>query len=161
MARIHSDPEAGNVKSAFVQQYLPKGEVELEERVLEDSAGQVHSVQRNVTMWNHLAPSVYHRVDVQDTHTIRNGEQVVKSWKESKYEKAYRWAAGDARADDGQEWWSTYRYQLNEFVNKVRGSGGSGVWVDSDDSIKQMEAVDETYRKVGLKVRPTNGFELE
>ena len=103
MARIHSDPEAGNVKSAFVQQYLPKGEVELEERVLEDSAGQAHSVQRNVTMWNHLAPSIYHRVDVQDTHTIRDDEQVVKSWKESKYEKAYRWAAGDARADDEQE----------------------------------------------------------
>ncbi|KAJ5626437.1 dimeric dihydrodiol dehydrogenase [Penicillium herquei] len=138
----------------------PKCEVELEERAIEDTDGRVHSVKRNVTMWNHLAPSIYHRVDVEDTHTIRVGDRVVKSWKESKKEKAYKWPSGDVRANDEQEWWTSYRYQLNEFVNKVKGREGSGVWVDGGDSIRQMEAVDETYRKAGLRVRPSSDFEL-
>ncbi|KAJ5716717.1 dimeric dihydrodiol dehydrogenase [Penicillium malachiteum] len=138
----------------------PKCEVELEERVIEDTDGRVHGVKRNVTMWNHLAPSVYHRVDVEDTHTIRVGDRVVKSWKESKKEKAYKWPSCDIRANDEQEWWTSYRHQLNEFVNKVKGREGSGVWVDGDDSIRQMEAVDETYRKAGLLVRPSSVFKL-
>ncbi|KAJ5355382.1 dimeric dihydrodiol dehydrogenase [Penicillium cataractarum] len=138
----------------------PKCEVALEERVVEDSEGQTHTVQRNVVIWNHLLPSIYHRVDVEDAHVIRRGEQVVKTWKESKREKAYKWPVGDARAGIEQEWWTSYLYQLHEFVNKVKGREGSGVWVDGEDSIKQMEAVDETYRKAGLKVRPRTAFEL-
>ncbi|KAJ5737879.1 dimeric dihydrodiol dehydrogenase [Penicillium malachiteum] len=138
----------------------PKCEVELEECAIENMDGRVHSVKRNVTMWNHLAPSLYHRVDVEDTHTIRLGDRVVKSWKEFKKEKAYKWLSGDVRANDEQDWWTSYRYQLNEFVNKVKGREGSGVWVDGDDSIRQMEAVDETYRKAGLQVRPGSDLKL-
>ncbi|KAJ5116780.1 dimeric dihydrodiol dehydrogenase [Penicillium angulare] len=138
----------------------PKCEVELDEKVLKNWDGQVHAVQRTVILWNHLAPSVYHRIDVEDTHTIRAGDQVVKTWKESHQEKAYKWPIGDPRRNDEQEWWTTYRYQLQEFVNRVKGRVGSGVWVDADDSIKQMEAVDETYRKAGLKVRPGSDFKL-
>ncbi|KAJ5779543.1 dimeric dihydrodiol dehydrogenase [Penicillium paradoxum] len=144
----------------FPSMRWPKCEVELEERVLDSSEGHVHTVTRNVIMWNHMAPSIYHRIDVEDTHAIRVGEQVVKTWTESKQEKAYKWPVSDARAGAEQEWWTTYRYQLDEFVNKVKGREGSGVWVDADDSIKQMEAVDETYRKAGLQVRPTTKFEL-
>lgn len=139
----------------------PKCEVELDERVLEESEGQIHTVKRNVIFWNHLMPSIYHRIDVEDTHAIRAGEQIVKTWKESKQEKAYKWPAGDARAGIEQRWWTTYRYQLDEFVHKVKGREGSGIWVDADDSIRQMEAVDETYRKAGLKVRPSADFVLQ
>ncbi|KAJ5676135.1 dimeric dihydrodiol dehydrogenase [Penicillium macrosclerotiorum] len=138
----------------------PKCEVELEEKVVEESGGQVHTVKRNVVFWNHLGPSIYHRIDVEDTHTIRRGEQLVKTWKESKREKAYKFPSGDSRAGIGQDWWTTYLYQLDEFVNKIKGRAGSGVWVDAGDSVKQMEAVDETYRKAGLKVRPGNDFQL-
>ncbi|KAJ5171977.1 dimeric dihydrodiol dehydrogenase [Penicillium capsulatum] len=130
----------------------PKCEVELEERVLENSQGHVHTVKRSVALWNHLMPSIYNRLDVEDTHTIRVGEQVVKSWKELKRENVYKWSS--TQANPGQEWWTSYRYQLEEFVNRAKGRAGSGVWVDADDSIRQMEAIDETYRKAGLKVRP-------
>ncbi|KAE8155313.1 NAD(P)-binding protein [Aspergillus avenaceus] len=137
----------------------PKCEAELEEQTLESSEGQVHTVKRNVTMWNHLAPSIYHRVDVEDTHMIRVGTQVVKSWKETKREKAYKWPSGQSQGE--QEWWTSYRYQLEEFVNKIKGRNGSGVWVDAKDSIGQMEAIDATYRKAGLRVRPTSDFDLQ
>lgn len=135
----------------------PKCEVELDEHILDKTGDQVHTVKRSVALWNHLMPSIYHRIDVEDTHVIQIGEQVVKSWKESKQEKAYKWPSGDTR---GQDWWTTYRYQLEEFVNKVKGREGSGVWVDADDSIRQMESIDETYRAAGLKVRPRSGFKL-
>ncbi|KAJ5587603.1 dimeric dihydrodiol dehydrogenase [Penicillium hispanicum] len=138
----------------------PKCEVELEEHVVEDSGAQVHTVTRTVVLWNHLAPSVYHRVDVEDVHAIRRGEQVVKTWTESKREKAYVWPVGDARAGSEKEWWTSYSYQLSEFVNKIKGLEGSGVWVDVQDSIRQMEAIDKTYRKAGLKVRPRSDFKL-
>lgn len=137
----------------------PKCEVELEEHTLESSEGQVHTVKRNVILWNHLAPSVYHQIDVEDTHVIRAGEQVVKSWTESKREKAYKWPSAQSAGE--QEWWTTYRYQLEEFVNKIKGRDGSGVWVDAVDSVEQMKAIDATYLKAGLKVRPTSDFEIE
>ncbi|KAJ5332600.1 NAD(P)-binding protein [Penicillium brevicompactum] len=137
----------------------PKCEVELEEHTLESSEGQVHTVKRNVILWNHMAPSVYHRIDVEDTHVIRAGEQIVKSWKESKHETAYKWPSAQSAGE--QEWWTSYRYQLEEFVNKIKGRDGSGVWVDGMDSVAQMEAIDATYRKAGLKVRPTSDFELQ
>lgn len=134
----------------------PKCEVELGEKYI----GDAHSVSRKLTMWNHLMPSIYHRIDVEDTHKVYRGGEVSKTWNESKFVKAYTWAPGDNRGVTGQDWWTTYFYQLNEFVNRVKGRGGSGVWVDGEDSIKQMEAIDRTYLKAGMKVRPTSTFEL-
>jgi predicted dehydrogenase len=138
----------------------PKCEAELEEKDLGTSDGETHSVKRKVTIWNHLFPSIYHRIDVDDTHSIRRDGRIVKTWNESQYLKAYSWSPEDGRGVTGQDWWTTYLYQLNEFVNKVKGRDGSGVWVDGEDSIKQMEAIDRTYEKAGMKVRPTSAFEL-
>ncbi|KAI9930655.1 hypothetical protein ASPWEDRAFT_59191 [Aspergillus wentii DTO 134E9] len=130
----------------------PKCEVELAER---EGDGDGGSFKRKVTIWNYLMPSVYHRIDVEDTHTLRRGGQIVKTWKDSKNIKAYTWPSGD-----GEEWWSSYNYQLHEFVNKVKGRSGSGVWVDGEDSIRQMEAIDRTYEKAGMEIRPSSNFEL-
>ncbi|KAF7594616.1 hypothetical protein BBP40_008883 [Aspergillus hancockii] len=138
----------------------PKCEVELEEKEMETVQGESHSVERKVTLWNHLAPSVYHRIDVEDTNTIRREGQIVKTWKETKYVKAYTWLSGDERVGAAKDWWPTYLYQLHEFVNKVKGRKGSGVWVEGNDSIKQMDAVDRTYEKAGLKIRPSSSFQL-
>jgi hypothetical protein len=97
---------------------------------------------------------------VEDTHTIHRDGALLKTWKISQHLKSYSWPSGDKQAYAGEDWWSTYHCQLHEFVNKIKGREGSGVWVDGDDSIKQMEAIDRTYEKAGMKLRPTSKFEL-
>lgn len=141
----------------------PKCEAELGEKEVvssESDDGERHFVSRKVTLWNHLAPSVYHRIDVEDTHSIRRDGTLLKTWKETRNLKSYSWPSGDKQAYAGEDWWSTYHYQLHEFVNRIKGRQGSGTWVDGDDSIKQMEAIDRTYEKAGMKLRPTSKFEL-
>ncbi|KAJ6023013.1 hypothetical protein N7499_008331 [Penicillium canescens] len=141
----------------------PKCEAELGEKEVESpksADGEKHFVKRKVTLWNHLAPSIYHRIDVEDTHTIHRDGTLLKMWKESQNLKSYSWPSGGKQAYAGEDWWSTYHCQLHEFVNKIKGREGSGVWVDGDDSIKQMDAIDRTYEKAGMKLRPTSKFEL-
>lgn len=144
--------------SRLRQMGWPRCEVELEEQTLENSEGKLHTVKRHIVFWNHLIPTLYHRIDIEDKHTVYDGDKETKTWTESKQEKSYIWPS--TKPQVGEEWWSTYRFQLEEFVNKVKGREGSGVWIDGEDSIKQMEAIDATYRKAGLKVRPTSDFEL-
>lgn len=126
----------------------------------EDNNSSQHFVQRTLTIWNPLIPTFYHRIDISDEHTLRQGDQVTKTWNEIKYKTAYNWPEGDKRAAVYKDWWTSYRCQLEEFVNRVKGREGSGVWVDGAESIAQMEVIDRTYEKAGLKPRPTSTFEL-
>ena len=142
----------------------PKCVVELDEKVLDAKDGatvdETHSVQRTVTLWNHLIPTFYHRIDVHDTHTLRRTSDgsVQRTWVEDKKLKAYSWPDKGEEGKVGEDWWITYRYQLEEFVNRIKKRKGSGVWVDGEDSIKQMEAIDAIYEKAGLPLRPTSEY---
>ncbi|KAJ5618925.1 Dimeric dihydrodiol dehydrogenase [Penicillium lagena] len=128
---------------------------------------QIQTVQRNVTMWNTLAlMNIYHRIDVADTLELRKKTDgsLVKRWTEEKHYKIYKYrddvdAPEEVRNRSGEDWWPTYRYMLEEFVNKVKGRPTS-VWVDHEDSIDQMETLDRTYEKMGLGVRPGSDFNL-
>ena len=51
----------------------------------------------------------------------------------------------------------SYRYQLEEFVNRIKGSE-TQYWVTGEDSIKQMRMVDMAYEKSGLGLRPTSSY---
>lgn len=116
-----------------------------------------HTVQRTVTLWNVALLHLYHSIDVEDRHTIHAADgQVVSAWTTKKTIKAYNWPTEDGRAHTGEVWWSTYRYQLEEFVNRIKGRTGSGVWIGGAESIAQMETIDEVYKKGGLQVRPTH-----
>ncbi|ORY59200.1 uncharacterized protein BCR38DRAFT_460526 [Pseudomassariella vexata] len=96
-----------------------------------------------------LATDEEHRV-----HTVRDGKgSGSKTWRTSRSVKAY---STEDRV--GEAWWSTYRYQLEEFVNAVKGRKGSRVWVSHDTSIKQMEMIDSAYEKAGLPLRPTREY---
>ena len=109
-----------------------------------------HSVTKNLIMWNHIWPFLYHRFDVEEMHVIKsksNGS-IVRKWAEKTYLKEYI-------GKTGLDSWSTYRHQLEEFVNRVRGRHGSGVWVEAEDSVKQMEMIDGAYLKAGLPIRPS------
>ncbi|KAJ5169038.1 uncharacterized protein N7482_004632 [Penicillium canariense] len=128
--------------------------------VRENKSPLQHFVQRTVTLWNPIIPTFYHRIDICDQHTLRQENDIAKTWSETNYKTAYNWPEGDKRASIYQDWWTTYRCQLEEFVNRVKGREGSGVWVDGAESIAQMEAIDRTYKKAGLKLRPTSTFEL-
>ncbi|KAJ5919106.1 hypothetical protein N7466_010049 [Penicillium verhagenii] len=140
------------------------GEKEIRSAVgFEAPGGERCFVSRKVVLWNHLMPSIYHRIDVEDVYSVRVGEEVVRTWKDARFVQAYTFPTGDRRvgtSGGGKEWWSSYFYQLEEFVNKVKGREGSGVWIDGEDSIKQMEAIDLVYKKAGMQTRPSSGFQL-
>jgi hypothetical protein len=95
------------------------------------------------------------------THTIRtvSDKKILKTWTEKKSEKAYKWP--EDRKAPGDPGWTTYRHQLEQFVNRVKGREGSGIWVSCEDSVKQMEMIDSAYTKSGMDLRPTSSFQLE
>ena len=71
-------------------------------------------------------------------HSIR----VTPKQGKARTEKFYKFANGK-----GEDWWSTYRYQLEAFVDRVRGRDPQ-TWISGEDSIEQMAAVEKIYEKV-------------
>ncbi|EIN09242.1 hypothetical protein PUNSTDRAFT_143763 [Punctularia strigosozonata HHB-11173 SS5] len=47
----------------------------------------------------------------------------------------------------GEDWWTTYRYQLEAFVAKVRG-GQPQTWPSASEPLLQMTSVEKIYDKV-------------
>jgi predicted dehydrogenase len=123
--------------------------------------GQVHLFTRTVSI-QPIAPSIYHRITITNAHVIKNTSDrtIVKSWKEKNVKKVYTFEAlnRDDCETKGEDYWTTYRYMIEEFVNKIKGRKGSGVWVDGQDSVRQMEMIDGTYLKAGLPLRPTSTY---
>jgi predicted dehydrogenase len=137
--------------SRFPTFKLPRITVTHDEEEVEDKAAaqqsQKHFRARTATMWMYLAPHAYHRIDVADVHTLRDKDgKEVKKWDTTEYLKVYT-------QEGSNEPWSTYRHQLEEFVNRIRGREGSGVWITPEDSIKQMVMIDQAYLKAGLPIR--------
>ncbi|KDQ31924.1 hypothetical protein PLEOSDRAFT_23216 [Pleurotus ostreatus PC15] len=65
-------------------------------------------------------------------------------------ESVYRFKDGR-----GEEWWTTYRYQLEAFVDRVQGRSPQ-TWPSNDEPAIQMEWVDEIYRAAGMPRRPNS-----
>ncbi|PRP74423.1 hypothetical protein PROFUN_06552 [Planoprotostelium fungivorum] len=84
----------------------------------------VQGTKGTITLSNWIAPSYWHSISVEAEGQTRK-------------EKVYR------------EGWTTYRYQLEEFVNAVRGRETSR-WITAEDSIGNMKWIDEVYEKSGL-----------
>ncbi|KAJ5287255.1 Oxidoreductase N-terminal [Penicillium angulare] len=116
---------------------------------------------RIVTLHGFIHSFIWHRIDVQDTFVIRDKRyrRPVKSWTESKSYKAYSYkeAGGEFAELPGEDWWMSYRYQLEEFVNRVKGRA-TQYWVEGEDSWDQMKMIDMAYEKSGLGSRPTSEF---
>ncbi|KAJ7825732.1 NAD(P)-binding protein [Mycena olivaceomarginata] len=93
-----------------------------------------------IKVMNYIAPTLYHSITVTTTAN-----------KKSRVEKAYTFP------DLGEPWWTTYRYQLEAFVNKVKGRTPHA-WVTKEDSIKNMEAIESVYAKSGLGSRPKSEY---
>ncbi|ORY08732.1 oxidoreductase domain-containing protein [Clohesyomyces aquaticus] len=119
--------------------------------------GLVKVTAKSIVFHCYMGPHLYHRLDIAITTELKDPSKdgkVVKSEKKTEYKKAYKWQDNGERK--GEEWWATYRYQLEEFVNRVKNRKGSGVWVDAEESVRQMEMIDATYEKMGLPIRPTS-----
>lgn len=141
---------SSSILDGFPTLQWPKLEIKHREVVIEDGllVGEEHAVEKTVAMWNFPTPFIYHRIDIHEKHTIRatSDGRIVKSWTDTTYIKDYGMV--------GAESWTTYRYQLEEFVNRIR-KRPTRTFVTGEDSIRQMEMIDGAYEKAGLPVRPS------
>lgn len=116
---------------------------------------------REVTLHGYIQAIAWHRIDVVDSYQIRGKKDgaVIKKWRDTKSHKAYTFKeAGGEFADwPGQDWWMSYRYQIEEFVNKLKGRPVR-TWIEHEDSLKNMKMVDMAYVKSGLGPRPSTSF---
>ncbi|CAL3962765.1 unnamed protein product [Diplocarpon coronariae] len=142
----------------------PKCEVVHGETTIDDEGlgeGEEHVVIKTVTFWNFVMPTLWHRIDIMERHIIRTSpdRKIFKTWTTTRNKKVYTWE-DESRRVEGDESWSTYRHQLEQFVDKVRGrESSSGLWMDAEDSVRQMAMIDSVYEKARLPLRPTSSYQ--
>lgn len=149
-----------NLSNPVLNSKLPWCQAIHNEKVVLDeglSEEKEHVVVKRVVGDMLIQPVVWHRIDIIEQHTIRTiaDKKILKTWTTTEYKKAYKWEDFDGKKY-GEDWWITYRWMLEEFVNKIKGREGSGVWMAHEDSIRQMEMIDTGYTKAGMAVRPSS-----
>ncbi|KAL8721595.1 MAG: hypothetical protein Q9225_001759 [Loekoesia sp. 1 TL-2023] len=124
-------------------------------------ASQEKVQSRELTLHGLIHGIFGHRIDVKDVFKIRSKENgsIIQKWQEQKSHKVYTFKeAGGEFADlPGEGYWMSYRYQLEQFVNRVKGRK-TQCWVSGEDSIAQMKMLDMAYEKSGLGLRPTSTY---
>ncbi|KAJ7064812.1 NAD(P)-binding protein [Mycena amicta] len=101
----------------------------------------VECARGKVEIFNFLVPHFYHYITVSPTG------------KPHRVEKAYSFNG----AAKGEDWWTTYRYQLEAFVDKVQGLTPQ-TWIDANDTIANMKWVEAIYAKDGFGSRPASKY---
>ncbi|ROW04865.1 hypothetical protein VMCG_04884 [Cytospora schulzeri] len=117
---------------------------------------------RTVTFVNFMISPLYHRIDIVDEFVVTNkgSSEVVRKFTRKETKKAYSYK--EMGIDQpGEIYWLTYRHMLEQFVNRIRGREGTGVFISHEDSIAQMKALDMVYEKSGLGLRPTSKYRLD
>ncbi|KAF9558734.1 NAD(P)-binding protein [Agrocybe pediades] len=107
----------------------------------------VECEEGSIKLSNYMVPQIHHSITV--TKTTAGKKRV---------EKLYKPAPGSGAP--GEEWWSTFRYQLEAFVQKVRG-GNPPQWVTKEDSVSILVWLQKVYEKMGLDPRPASKHYLE
>ncbi|RYO95977.1 hypothetical protein DL765_011715 [Monosporascus sp. GIB2] len=114
---------------------------------------------RKVKLANFVQPALLHSITVDDSFELRrvgDASGVVKTWRSTKTVKVYSFR--EAEIDQpGEPYWASYRYQLEQFVNKVRGKKVAQ-WVSGEDSINTTRMIDMAYAKSGLPLRKTSEY---
>ncbi|KAI0181590.1 oxidoreductase domain-containing protein [Hypoxylon sp. FL1284] len=122
-----------------------------------DGQELVRTRKLKLTMF--VQPAFYHSIQIDDELVLRkigDASGHVKKWTDSKTRKAYSFR--EANIDQpGEAHWATYRYQLEQFVNKVRGREVRQ-WVDGADSINTIKMLDMAYTAAKLPLRPTSTY---
>ncbi|PKX91001.1 Gfo/Idh/MocA family protein [Aspergillus novofumigatus IBT 16806] len=104
-------------------------------RVWELPSIEVETEKAIIYYYNAMMPHLYHYISIQDKTTGKHGEK------------------------GGNPHWSTYRWQLEAFVDAVKGKTPA-YWVSGEESIWQMESIDSLYKAANLPVRPSQGTKL-
>lgn len=133
-------------------------EIVIPDKTLPPSQEKVQS--RELTLRDFIHGIFWHRIDVKDTFKIRTKDgKVITKWEEHKSHKVYTFKdAGPEFADlPGEVFWMSYRHQLEQFVNRIKGRK-TQYWVTGEDSIAQMKMIDMAYEKSGLGLRPSSKF---
>ncbi|KAI0749758.1 NAD binding Rossmann fold oxidoreductase [Daedaleopsis nitida] len=108
-------------------------------RAWEAPSIEIETEHAKIYFYNFMMPHLYHYITIYDKRT-----------KQTTTKKFY--SGGPQWGQRGETWWSTYRYQLEAFVDKVRGREPVH-WVTFESSIAQMETIDMVYEKSGLGKR--------
>ncbi|KAH7904009.1 NAD(P)-binding protein [Hygrophoropsis aurantiaca] len=104
-----------------------------------DITARVTCERGSVEPFNFVMPVIYHSITVcLEGGTVRT-------------EEAYIFPKESRRK--GEDWWTTYRYQLGAFVDKVRGRTPH-MWLDRDDAVANMEWIEKIYDASGVGLRP-------
>ena len=100
---------------------------------------------------NFVVPAYGHSITIIEKDS--EGNLTGKKHTEKCYNGGPQWGA------KGQPWWTTYRYQLEAFVDAVRakeaGTEYNGPWMTLDESEKLMELIDAVYVHAKLPKRGT------
>ncbi|KAJ7209258.1 NAD(P)-binding protein [Mycena pura] len=94
-----------------------------------------------IEIFNFMIPHFYHSITISPVGKSR------------RVEKAYSFK-GTAK---GEDWWTTYRYQLEAFVDQVQGRAPQ-TWVDAEDTVANMKWVEAIYEKDGFGSRPASKY---
>ena len=92
----------------------------------------------SIDMLNFVLPTFYHSITVK----ICGGH--------TRVEKVYK-------GKKGEEWWTTYRYQLEALVDRVRGREPD-TWLTKEESVLVMEWIEKVYNKTGMGSRPKSNY---
>lgn len=137
-SRIYVDMDRAWAACGTVPRFweLPSIEVETEDAI--------------IFFYNLMMPHLYHYISILEKKTGK--VSYVKQ-----YSGGPLW--GNVTTSNGGKGghssWSTYRWQLEAFVDAVRGKTPA-YWISGKESVTQMEVIDSLYKAAGLPVRPTN-----
>jgi len=107
-------------------------------RVWELPSIEIEMEKATVYFYNFMMPHIYHYITITEKGT-------------GKTTTLKQYAPKD-KSIPGEDWWSTYRYQLEAFADKLQGNEPAH-WVTNESSIAQMETIDAIYEKSGLGAR--------
>lgn len=92
-----------------------------------------------VELYNFVGPVFYHWI------RVRSKNDSGKGFKSERVETAYSPPADSGVK--GEDWWTTYRYQLEAFVDRLKGRTPH-TWMSKEDSVENMEWIEKIYEKV-------------
>lgn len=102
---------------------------------------RVETEKCEIYFCNFLSPHAYHHIAITQ-----------KSTGKTKHEHLFK--GGPLWDDKGRLLWSSYRYQLEAVIDKLKGRQPVW-WVTTEDSVQQMKSIDWIYEESSLPVRPT------
>lgn len=146
---LFEDPQDNHlIQSRVYTDMARQWAVKVVPRVWELPSIEVETDTAIIYFYNAMMPHLYHYISITDKTTGK-----------TEYKTQYRsgpcwgeaWTTG---GKGGKSYWSTYRYQLEAFTEKVRGKNVP-YWISGEESIKQMETIDAIYKAAALPVRPS------